>query len=225
MECPYCQKEIKSNQGFGAHLKRIHQKTYEQHLHETIVPWPKCKCGCGKDVPLHNHGTKVSEYVHGHNNINFEHQSHAGYFGGIALKGRKHTAEHNNKISLSTVKNYQTGGGSWKRGEFYSKKNNKINIYRSSWELQFMEELEADDNVESYSYEEFCINYIFEGTKRRYLPDFVVKYKDGRHKIIEIGQKKQKAAGMDLAKITAAQEFCKKLKWEFELITDVHFGR
>lgn len=220
--CKICNKEFKNNNGMSQHIRTAHQKTYEEYLHETIIPWPKCECGCNQDVPLQNHGTTISRFIHGHNNKDFESQSHAGKGVAGITKG-PNTLEHNDNISKGVVKNYQTGGGPWQRGRFYSAKNKKEYIYRSSWEFRYMEELEADEKVVAYRYEDFIINYEWEGKYKRYLPDFLVFYTNGSKEMVEIGQKNMKEKGLDAAKITAAQAFCESKGWKFKLLTEDYF--
>jgi len=75
-------------------------------------------------------------------------------------------------------------------------------IYRSSWELKFLNYLDRNTNVIEYSSEEFFIPYLSpipnkngKKTVRRYFPDFYVKSKrpDGtiQVQIIEIKPKAQ----------------------------------
>jgi len=123
-------------------------------------------------------------------------------------------------------------------------KGNVKNIqYRSSWELKYMIELDADPNVLEWSSEELAIPYTDKATGRfrRYFPDFRVKKKEGnkiKTYIIEIkpagqvrepkrGNKSEKAFlkevmtyGTNLGKWEAAERYCKKHGYEFVILTE-----
>ena len=53
-------------------------------------------------------------------------------------------------------------------------------IYRSSWELKFMQWCDRNPNVIEYASEEFCIPYLspIDGRVHRYFPDFIMKVKE-----------------------------------------------
>ncbi len=73
----------------------------------------------------------------------------------------------------------ETGGKGTAKGHFIGKKCRKNRpLYRSSLELLFHFHLETSEDVEWYDYEPFSIKYINEdGKERRYIPDFLVKYR------------------------------------------------
>src|SRR5690348_4341270 len=60
--------------------------------------------------------------------------------------------------------------------------------YRSSWELRVFSRLDTDPDVVAWGSEEFIVRYYDPVTKktRRYFPDLVVKYRDGRVEMWEI---------------------------------------
>ena len=122
-------------------------------------------------------------------------------------------------------------------------------IYRSSWELKFMQWCDRNPNVIEYASEEFCIPYLspIDGRVHRYFPDFIMKVKEqsGEIKkyIIEIKPKKQtippiqtskkrnktfinevKTYVVNEAKWKAAEEWCKDHLLEFMVITEDQLG-
>ena len=121
-------------------------------------------------------------------------------------------------------------------------------IYRSSWELAFLQRLDSDPNIISYASEELVIPYADRITKkvRRYFPDFVIKKrgKDGQIKtiVIEIkpyaqsvppvkGNKTEKryltevqTFATNYFKWTHATEFCRRKGWEFIVLTERELG-
>lgn len=122
-------------------------------------------------------------------------------------------------------------------------------IYRSSWELKFMQWCDRNPNVIEYASEEFCIPYLspIDGRVHRYFPDFIMKVKEqsGEIKkyIIEIKPKRQtvppvqtskkrtktfinevKTYVVNEAKWKAAEEWCKDHLLEFMVITEDQLG-
>lgn len=131
------------------------------------------------------------------------------------------TEEWKDKISLSVTEKYLEGGFEWSRGKHTSDKltGKQFAYYRSSWELRHMKNLDEDTSVVSYQYEPFVIRYDYENRKRRYIPDFLVKFDDGRVELQEIGVKMLKKNERNLAKITAAKKFCEDKSWIFKVIS------
>ena len=112
-------------------------------------------------------------------------------------------------------------------------------IYRSGWELKFMNYLDRQPEVISWSSEEVIIPYKspIDNKFHRYYPDFWVKTLKGES-LIEIKPKRQtlppkenpkhrrrylkevKTWGINSAKFAAAEQFCKSKGWEWRIITD-----
>lgn len=119
-------------------------------------------------------------------------------------------------------------------------------VYRSSYELKFMNFLDSHPNVVRWASEEFFIPYTWNGEKHRYFPDFLVEFKstsgETRKMIIEIKpsnqtlppqapRKQTRKALMvfenavetytkNLAKWNAAKEFCEKNNAKFLVLTE-----
>lgn len=121
-------------------------------------------------------------------------------------------------------------------------------IYRSLWELRFMNWCDRNENIIEWGSEEFCIPYIspLDNRIHRYFPDFYMKVieSNGSKKsyVIEVkpknqvtGPKKQQrktkrylAEVMEFAKNKAkwkaAEEFCADRLWEFKIVTEKELG-
>ncbi len=63
-----------------------------------------------------------------------------------------------------------------------------LEYYDSSWELEFMKELEEDDTVTKWTKNHgIRIPYFTEDNKfKTYNPDFLVEYEDGRIELVEM---------------------------------------
>lgn len=130
---------------------------------------------------------------------------------------RKKVNVYFNKKSNGTPK-YLTG-------EYFSNKNQESFIYRSSYELAYYYKLEEDDNVITYMYEPFEVEYIDMYKKNRmYRPDLLILYKDGSMSIVEI---KPEAMLQDFtvqAKASAAKKYIKDsykdVKIDYKFITE-----
>jgi TnsA-like endonuclease N terminal len=97
----------------------------------------------------------------------------------------------------------------WQQGSYTSAKSNRTCRYKSSYELQLMKEMDANDQIASWLYEQTSISYIdYIGQKRRYIPDFVVNIVSGQNFMIEV--KPKKLHERNRSKITAGQEYCKR---------------
>lgn len=141
------------------------------------------------------------------------------------------------------------------QGKFKPKNPSKYNgdcsniIFRSSYELKFMQYCDLTESVISYQSEEFCIPYIspIDGRYHRYYPDFFIKYKDKEGKIrkaiIEIKPEKDlrepeknpkrktkswaysvKTWAVNQQKWSAAKKYCEERGIEFRLFTEKHLG-
>ena len=110
--------------------------------------------------------------------------------------------------------------------------------YRSGWELAFMRFCDSNDHIISWSSESLVIPYVnpLTGKKTRYIPDFLIQYRNKHNKVIteliEIKPKKQsvlesKASNRDraivainYAKWAAAQKWCQRNGLIFRVITE-----
>jgi hypothetical protein len=122
-------------------------------------------------------------------------------------------------------------------------------VYRSSYELKFMQYCDLTENVNSWKSEEFFIPYIspIDNKVHRYFPDFFVKYKDkngnNRTLVVEIKPQKDlkepdtnpkrktkswayqvKIWAVNQAKWKAAKEWCADRKYEFRILTETELG-
>lgn len=143
----------------------------------------------------------------------------------------------------------------YRQGKFKPKNPKKYNgdptniVYRSSYELKFMQYCDLTEEVLQYQSEEFFILYKdpLSGTTRRYFPDFFVKYKDkngnNRHLVVEIKPQKDlkmpetnpkrktkswayavKTWAVNQAKWEAAREYCADRNYEFRVLTEKELG-
>lgn len=228
-----------------SHVTRTHKLDYESYLvtydYDGIVP--KCGCGCGENAPFtRSQGWEFRKFIHGHHaNIRIKSQEEKDKIGAANSVLMKEflsknpersrqmierawtgiTAETQQKKSIKMIELYTNGGFDWKKGYYESPKTGKRHHYRSSWELLHMQSMDSDPLVETYESEPFCIPYEWNESTHRYLPDFVVKYRDGHRELHEIGVKKIKLTNeRDLAKADAARKYCLQNGWAYRLITE-----
>jgi hypothetical protein len=121
-------------------------------------------------------------------------------------------------------------------------------IYRSLWELKFMNYCDKNENIIIWSSEELWIPYKSPVDNRyhKYFPDFYIKYKNTSGKIVESlieikpakqvkGPTPQKSKSKkyisevveyakNMAKWEAAKEYCDDRKWEFKILTEHDLG-
>lgn len=121
-------------------------------------------------------------------------------------------------------------------------------IYRSSWELRFMQFLDEHKDVLRWSSEELVIPYRspIDGRVRRYFPDFWVEKidRDGKKgvTVVEIKPFKEtleprpqkkltkgylyevKTWGINSSKWKAAESYCAERGWKFMIATEKDLG-
>ena len=118
-------------------------------------------------------------------------------------------------------------------------------IYRSLWELKFMNWCDRNENILEWGSEEIAIPYISPVDRRvhRYFPDFYVRTRTRnggiKRYIIEVKPLKQtvppkkrskkylsemKTYAVNEAKWKAAQEYCDDRRYEFKIITEKELG-
>lgn len=134
-----------------------------------------------------------------------------------------------------------------KRPEKYKGDPNNI-IFRSSWELKFMNYLDAHQDVLQWSSEEFFVPYVspIDGRVHRYFPDFhvVQKNRNGIEEVVVVEIKPAKQTkppqvqkkrtkryltevitwGVNEAKWKAALQYCKAKNWRFVVLTEKELG-
>ena len=128
-------------------------------------------------------------------------------------------------------------------------KGNSSDItYRSLWELKFMNYCDSNESIITWSSEEIIIPYRspIDNKSHRYFPDFYIKYKDSKGKILEkvIEVKPAKEVkepkiqktrtkkyvtevmkyAVNHAKWEAAEDFCKDRRWKFQILTEKELG-
>jgi hypothetical protein len=108
----------------------------------------------------------------------------------------------------------------WKKGKFYSNKNDKKFSYRSSWELVFFKYLETQTNILSYDVETLRIAFHYRRRNRNYIPDVLIHYSDGSKELIEIKPERFKGYAINRAKFAAAEVYCRQNNIKFKVITE-----
>jgi hypothetical protein len=121
-------------------------------------------------------------------------------------------------------------------------------IYRSLWELKFMNWCDKNENILEWGSEEFWIPYLspIDNRVHRYFPDFYLKVKEEngaiKKYVIEVKPLKQTVEpqppkrrtkkylyeameyAKNQAKWKAAREFCEDRRYEFKIITEKELG-
>lgn len=98
-----------------------------------------------------------------------------------------------------------------KRGVHLSPKCPTPINYRSGWELCYALHLDGNDDVVSYLYEPYPIEYVSNyrtGKQRKYWPDFEVTLKNGVRVLVEIKPKKKLNLLTNVKKFAAARVYC-----------------
>jgi hypothetical protein len=95
--------------------------------------------------------------------------------------------------------------------------------YRSGWELKYMQYLDADPSVASYSYESVKIPYVSNsrtGRVRTYYPDILITHVDGTLVLVEIKPSKRLVQTIVKKKLAAAEGWCRTNGATLVIITE-----
>lgn len=110
-----------------------------------------------------------------------------------------------------------------KHGEFYNPQKSPYNFerYQSDMERKMMESLDADPMVSKWMKRHGISIPWIDGQKhqRRYVPDFVVEYDDGRKAIIEVKDPSRLDSNDVQRKRKAAEIWCKQRGMEYVIKT------
>jgi hypothetical protein len=122
--------------------------------------------------------------------------------------------ERNDKLSAVISQKYVDGTWRFTKGRYVSTKTNRECYYRSSWELQLMQELDADPDVLDWESEFTSIPYQLDGATHRYVPDFHVVRVMG-HQLVEVKPQELRLVEKNVAKRLAAQAYCEDRGWQY----------
>lgn len=146
-----------------------------------------------------------------------------------AMHGRRHSDASREMMSATRTARIVAGvydPTRWaKRGELFAAKAERLIPYRSLFERRAIEQLEADPAVESFQFEPIRIPYVYghrdDGLlqRRNYIPDFLIRYRDGRTVLVEVKPTAFIGAAINVAKFAAAREHCDSQGWSFEVWT------
>lgn len=114
----------------------------------------------------------------------------------------------------------------YKSGYFHShQQNDKEIYYASSYELKALNIFETDSEVKEFDRFKDVIKWKDENNiTRSYLPDFIVKYKDGTQKIIEVKALWQAKTSEVLLKKKAAENYAEEHNMTYEIWTETELN-
>jgi hypothetical protein len=121
---------------------------------------------------------------------------------------RKQNSERMKKLIASGKRVISPLTGSGRHGYYLSSKCKRRFLYRSSWELIFMEHMESDSLVQKWTYEKLRIPYILNGNIRTYIIDFMVFLSSGDRVAVEIKPSALLALPQNVAKFSSARRWC-----------------
>lgn len=114
----------------------------------------------------------------------------------------------------------------FREGYLVSAKNGgKEMHYRSGFECDVYECLEALPEVLGYEVEPFKVQYTFMGEIHEYNPDLKIYFADGRTEIWEVKPSSQTHLPKNSAKWTACNQYCEARGFNFMVLTEVGMGK
>ena len=203
---------------------KINNVLYDLKYNQSTKSWKYqeliCQCGCGGHLT----------YNKSHNNMGVPKYIRYHYCKGPMAEQRKNEykqwekqfegnwIEYKYQIVEDRLREFSWGIA----GDYYSQKTNTSLFYASSYEKRAMEILETNTSVRAYENCKFFINYTDpeKGKTHNYFPDIAVEYTNGSKKIIEVKPEYRLLDPKNLAKFSAAKEYCKQNNLEFEVWTE-----
>lgn len=140
----------------------------------------------------------------------------------VSASGHQRTHQEAMALRMKKYPNLSEQRG--KAGVFHSQKNGKWIPTGSRYEYIRMNQLENDPDVLSFDRCGDRIPYDFNGKIHFYIPDLMVKYKDGTVIIEEIKPDHQIAMDVNQIKAAAAQKFYAERNIDFRFITQTDIG-
>ena len=119
----------------------------------------------------------------------------------------------NENVSKAITKMYLENSYIWSKGSHQTIKGG-LCYYRSSWEKQLYDILDAHEDVISFESEPFSIKYEFEGDSHRYIPDVLITFKD-KIVLCEVKPLAMRLTDKNTAKREAAIKYCNEHGYEY----------
>lgn len=96
--------------------------------------------------------------------------------------------------------------------------------FRSSWEEKYMNYLDNNPEVVTWSYEKLIIEYVSNKATnkvRKYYPDFFIEMSNGDKVIVEIKQKRKLETLIVKKKAAAARQWCSDHGMTYKILTEI----
>lgn len=144
-------------------------------------------------------------------------------------KGIPKSADQKSKASRTVTEkmlkgecNYESASINYIIGYYISKKCRKREAYfRSSLELRMHYLLDTDETVIEYENEPFSISYsLKDGTKKNYIPDFIVRYYEGKVSLKEIKPAFRMREESVRHKVMVGENFCSENNMDFHYVDE-----
>jgi hypothetical protein len=212
-------------------MEKMKQKNLEKYGVENVAQLPEVQIKMAQTtlekygVEHYNELPEMREYLR----QNCPQWLSESWANGGPMKGIIRPEEWNQKARdtvLAAIQNgtWKGGGKHSLRGRIDVKKCRKANPwFRSSYELKAHLWLENSQDVKSYDYEPFKINYVgTDGHSRYYFPDFLVFWIDANRKptLIEVKNSYMLDAEINLSKNKSAIKYAKENGFDFEVWDD-----
>jgi hypothetical protein len=192
-QCFVCGESFEELNLFREHILEKHEEGREY----VICPLARCKIPV-RDLRMHFKAIHPSEPM-----------PKAGMMKALIWKD----------ISPKTGK-MKTRKPKFREGWYESTKMNKSLRYRSGYECTVYECLDCRNDIQAFEPEPFEIPYLNGTEMRKYRPDLLVVYTDGRKELWEIKPHDQQHLQINKDKWHAAENFCQEQGWDFVVVTE-----
>lgn len=115
--------------------------------------------------------------------------------------------------TLESFSPVRSVGGGESSGSIYLSKVAREVVYESSLERRFFSLLDQAPEVESFVEQPCWVHYEYKGVQRRYCPDVLLRFNDGRMVLVEAKDMLHIVDGVNLAKYEAGQKYANSRGW------------
>ncbi|ESU34065.1 hypothetical protein G3A_03040 [Bacillus sp. 17376] len=106
------------------------------------------------------------------------------------------------------------------RGKHNSTKMHRMIPWESTLERDFIKRLDFDPTVTSFKFQPLKINYVYQGKKRRYYPDFLVVKNDMKEYIYEVKALEKTEDEVNKVKFQVGMKFCSGRNMKYVVVSE-----
>ncbi|WP_404468920.1 Tn7 transposase TnsA N-terminal domain-containing protein [Sutcliffiella horikoshii] len=106
------------------------------------------------------------------------------------------------------------------RGKHHSSKMFKMIPWESTLERDFIKLLDFDQTIEFFHFQPLQIDFLYQGKRRKYFPDFLVQRKNGKSYIYEVKAFSKVNEPENILKFQVGYRYCSENDMTYKIVTE-----